>query len=310
MPDEIDLAHHAGGPFLSEPARVGEPEIKVHWQTHSVAENVFGSLYADFGEDYEAFFTAFDSWLYRTQPHILSALDKFDWRGKRVLEIGPGQGADAEQLIHRGARWSGIDLTEESIKRVRRRLEIRKLPYERLVQGSALELPFDDAQFDVVYSHGVLHHIPDIRLAQREIRRVLNDHGQLIMMVYARDSLNYHFAIRCVRRVGLALICLLSIPVTGIYAEHKELARRVGLRKYLRMENFIHRSTDGPQNPYSKVYDRKSIINDFPDFKLKRVFKFWMHAPPLPVHWLPGERLLGWHLWAQLEPLPRNGARN
>jgi hypothetical protein len=27
-----------------------------------------------------------------------------------------------------------------------------------------------------------------------------------------------------------------------------------------------------------------------------------MHAPPLPVGWLPLQRQLGWHLWVHLKP--------
>jgi hypothetical protein len=27
-----------------------------------------------------------------------------------------------------------------------------------------------------------------------------------------------------------------------------------------------------------------------------------MHAPPLPVHGLPGGSVMGWHLWAHLSP--------
>jgi len=121
-------------------------------------------------------------------------------------------------------------------------------------------------------------------------------------MLYARKSLNYWVSIRWIRRMGLASICLFRIPVTGIYGEHKRLARELGLRNYLKMKNFIHRSTDGPYNPYSKVYDTNTIIRDFPAFEILRTFKLWMHAPPLPVHGLPGEGLLGWHLWAELKP--------
>ena len=87
---------------------VEEPEIKLHWQDNPVGENVFGRLYEDFSEDYEAFFDAYDKWRYKKEGHVLRALDKFDWRGKRVLEIGLGQGADSEQLIQRGACWSGV----------------------------------------------------------------------------------------------------------------------------------------------------------------------------------------------------------
>jgi len=281
---------------------VKEPAIKSHWEAHPVGQDVFGCLYEDFAEDYAEFFDAYDRFRYSSEPHILQALDQFDWRGKKILEIGVGQGSDSEQLVRRGARWSGIDLTKESIKRVKKRFEIRNLPFDQLVQGSVLKLPFEDRNFDVVYSHGVLHHIPDIRRAQGEIRRVLKDNGRLIIMLYARNSLNYQFAIKFVRRIGLACIYFLPIPVWGIVAEHKKLARNAGLREYLKIENFIHKSTDGPNNPYSKVYDQKTIEEDFPDFKVMRTFKRWMHAPPLPVHGLPGESLLGWHLWAELAP--------
>ena len=199
-----------------------------HWQANPVDENVFARL-DEFGGDYDAYFSAYDKWRYAKQGHILAALDRFDWQGKRVLEIGLGQGSDSEQLIRRGARWSGIDLTEESVSRLARRLEIRQLPFERLVRGSATELPFEDASFDIVFSHGVLHHIPRIDLAQHEIRRVLRDDGRLVAMFYARHSLNYHVAIRIVRRLGLVLAYYLPISGTGIVAEHRRLAHEVGL---------------------------------------------------------------------------------
>jgi ubiquinone/menaquinone biosynthesis C-methylase UbiE len=76
-----------------------------------------------------------------------------------------GQGADAEQIIRGGLLWSGLDLTAESVARVRTRLELRQLPYDDLKHGSALAIPCPDNAFDKVFSHGVLHHIPDIRLA-------------------------------------------------------------------------------------------------------------------------------------------------
>jgi SAM-dependent methyltransferase len=283
---------------------IDEVQIRSRWESIPVGENIVGSLHRDFGGDYRTFFEAYDHWLYESQSHILRALNQFDWKGKRVLEIGLGQGSDSEQLIQRGALWSGIDLTRESVERVKRRLAIRNLPFDCLAQGSAVDLPFRDRCFDIVYSHGVLHHIPEIKRAQEEIRRVLASDGRLIIMLYARNSLNYLVSIRWVRRIGLALICLFRIPVVGIYSEHKRLARELGLRHYLKMENFIHRSTDGPNNPYSKVYDTKTIMADFPAFEILRTFKLWMHAPPLPVHGLPGESLFGWHLWVELKPRP------
>jgi hypothetical protein len=119
-------------------------------------------------------------------------------------------------------------------------------------------------------------------------------------MVYARNSLNYQDSIRLIRRLGLAVLYASGAKVGGLLGEHLANARRVGLRRYLRMDRFIHHNTDGPRNPFSRVYDLRSARRDFPDFTIERAHKEFMHAPPLPVHGLPGAGLLGWHLWLHM----------
>jgi hypothetical protein len=123
------------------------------------------------------------------------------------------------------------------------------------------------------------------------------------MMVYAKWSFNYLLAIGLLRRLGLLALYGLNLHPSGIYGDHVANARRFGLRNYLRMSNFIHRNTDGPGNPYSKVYDLRKVRQDFPSFQVTRAYKRWMHGPPLPVSWLPLGTLLGWHLWVHLRPI-------
>ncbi len=284
---------------------MNETEVQEFWNAHPCGDHIVGSLHGEFADDYERFFTAYDSWRYDQEGHIPACLDRFHFRDQRVLEIGLGQGAESEQLIRRGAIWSGLDLTQESVDRVRARLELRALPYEDLRQGSALAIPWPDDSFDVVFSHGVLHHIPDIRTAQTEIHRVLRPGGTLIAMLYARHSLNYQLSIRVVRRALLAAAyplrhskLLRDAPL--ILRQHLESAEREGFRHYLQLDAFTHRSTDGPLNPYARVYSLAEVEADFPDFELVEAFKRYMHAPPLPVRRLPAERWLGWHLWVRL----------
>jgi SAM-dependent methyltransferase len=284
---------------------VNEQTVRDFWQAHPCGDNQVGGLSSSFGGDYRSFFDAYDNFRYTREAHILRGLDRFDFKGKRLLEIGLGQGADSEQLIRRGARWSGLDITPEAVGRVRMRAAIRDLPIEDLKVGSALNIPYDDRSFDIVFSHGVLHHIPDIARAQAEIARVLRPNGKLIIMVYARYSLNYQVAIRFIRRAGLLAISLLGVNLGGIYEQHRQNARAVGLLKYLDLTNFVHRSTDGPHNPYSKVYSLKQVAADFSAFRVHDSFKLWMHAPPLPISALPGESMLGWHLWVTLEPFAK-----
>lgn len=253
--------------------------------------------------DLDDFFRRYDRYRYAKEPHILRRLDSIDWRGKRVLEVGLGLGADSEQLIRRGAHWSGVDLTRESVERVAERLAIRNLAYDALEVATARSLPFEDSRFDLVYSFGVLHHIPDIDAAQRELARVLKPGGRLIAMLYARRSLNYLVSIAVVRRLALTLLYPTPLAPSGIVGTHLRLAREQGLAQYLRLSSFVHRSTDGPLNPYSKVYDAAAVRRDFPCFRLVDQRQEFMYAPPLPVGRLPLERWLGWHLWVTLEPM-------
>ena len=272
-----------------------EALIREFWNSHPCGENLLKRE----GE-YHEFFCRYDALRYSLESHIPRCLDEVGFRGQDTLEIGLGQGADSEQIIRRGARWSGLDLTQESIERVKTRLALRKLPYVALKQGSATQIPYADRLFDIVYSHGVLHHVPDIQAAQREIARVLRPDGRLIVMLYAKYSLNFLVAISVLRRLGLLGLYVSGARVTGVYAAHVEQARRLGILRYLAMKNFIHRNTDGPLNPYSKVYSRREIERDFSAFKITRLHREFMHAPPLPVHGLPGARWVGWHLWAHM----------
>ncbi|MEO8152720.1 MAG: class I SAM-dependent methyltransferase [Rhizobacter sp.] len=280
---------------------MNESDIQGFWNQYPCGELQVASLRQHQG-NYEAFFNDYDKFRYRKEGHILHCLDGIEFESKQVLEIGLGQGADAEQMIRRGAIWSGLDLTPESVARVETRLALRQLPHQSVKQGSVLQIPHASHTFDIVVSHGVLHHVPDILVAQREICRVLKPDGELVVMLYAKWSLNYLVSIGLFRRLGLIALYLSGRAPAGILGQHLANARAMGLWRYLRMENFIHRNTDGPLNPYAKVYDLRAVKNDFPDFKVTRSYKRFMHAPPLPVKWLPLERLLGWHVWVHLRP--------
>lgn len=282
-----------------------EAAVQSFWNTHPCGDHIVGGLHGQFADDYESFFSAYDSWRYQQEGHIPECLDQQDWRGRDVLEIGLGQGAESEQLIRRGAHWSGLDLTQESVDRVAARLALRRLPYEGLKQGSVLQIPWPDDHFDIVFSHGVLHHVPDIRQAQAEIHRVLRPGGTLVAMLYARRSLNYQVSIRVVRRAALAM----AYPLRGTRAveghpmveQHLANAEQVGLGSYLRMNTFTHRNTDGPLNPYAKVYSLSDVARDFPDFELVRHVQRYLHAPPLPLRGPEAlGHVLGWHLWVWL----------
>lgn len=272
-----------------------ENDIERFWDLHPCGEHQVGGVRGPFLE----FFDRYDAFRYRKEEHILKHLRSVDWREKNVLEIGLGLGADSEQIIRLGAIWSGLDLTPTSVERVKTRLSLRGLPYKDLKQGSVLQIPYASGSFDIVFSHGVLHHVPDIAQAQSEIARVLKPGGRLVMMVYAKNSINYWLSIYFLRRLGLVCLAALGVTPSGIFGEHLKEARKVGLLNYLSIQNFINRNTDGPLNPYSKLYTSKVLQDDFPSFRLEAVKKDFMHAPPLRVDFAKFMApYMGWHMWA------------
>jgi SAM-dependent methyltransferase len=288
---------------------VNEAQVQSFWSSHPCGDHIVGGLRDGFGSDYEEFFQAYDAWRYDQEGHIPAMLDRVAWSGQQVLEIGLGQGAESEQLIRRGAKWSGLDLTSESVERVTARLKIRDLPHEDLRQGSVLDIPWPDDTFDIVFSHGVLHHVPDILRAQEQIHRVLKPGGRLVAMLYARRSLNHDVSIRLVRRgILLGAYPLRRTAVvqrSAMLAQHLSNAERMGLRRYLDLETFTHYNTDGPLNPFARVYDLEDVKRDFPLFKSVNSEKAYLHAPPLPVHRVPGgARRLGWYLWVWMQARP------
>jgi ubiquinone/menaquinone biosynthesis C-methylase UbiE len=122
-----------------------------------------------------------------------------------VLEVGCGLGTDGAQFAKAGAVYTGIDLTDAAIDLAKRRFELFQLPGTFRV-ADAERLDFPDNTFDIVYSHGVLHHTPDTAAAVREVHRVLRPGGKAIVMLYHRDSYNYRVNISMLRRTGVQLL--------------------------------------------------------------------------------------------------------
>ena len=104
----------------------------------------------------------------------------------RALEIGVGTGLNfpyytqADELV-------GVDPDPHMLKRAGSRAASAPCPV-RLVEASAEELPFDDAEFTSVVVTLSLCTIPDPAAALREARRVLEPEGRLIFLEHVRSE--------------------------------------------------------------------------------------------------------------------------
>ena len=115
-------------------------------------------------------------------------LINFDqYANKSVLEIGAGMGMDLVQFAQHGAQVTDLDLSEGHLEHAKLNFKLRGLNGEFKV-GDAESMPFETNKFDIVYTNGVLHHVPHTQKAIDEIYRVLKPGGQVIAMFYARHS--------------------------------------------------------------------------------------------------------------------------
>lgn len=146
--------------------------VRAFWQSEACGER--------YGADQERL-------RYELEPEISPFADFESARGKRVLEIGVGMGADFLRWVRAGAEATGVDLTDRAVELTRSRLKEQGLRGQVRV-ADAEELPFTDGHFDMVYSWGVLHHAPHPERALAEAQRVLAPGGQLKLMLYHRHS--------------------------------------------------------------------------------------------------------------------------
>jgi len=97
-------------------------------------------------------------------------------QGKRVLEIGFGDGYGAHFLAEIAREVTGIDMAPGNIPRAQAKYPRSNLRFLHM-EGS--ELRFPDQSFDVVGSFQVIEHIPEAQLPKflSEIHRVLGPQG-------------------------------------------------------------------------------------------------------------------------------------
>ncbi len=292
---------------MSDTAPDLKERVRAFWQA-----NPCGVKFADAEPGSRRFYELVEAHRYATEWHIPSAADFAGSQGLKVLEIGCGLGTDGAQFARAGADYTGVDLTEAAVSLARRRFELFGLK-GNFRTADAEQLDFSDETFDLVYSHGVLHHTPDTARAISEIQRVLRPGGRAIIMLYHRDSYNYRVNISLLRRAGAKLLrwdsgVRLVHRLTGESMENLEQHARLlrtQKKSYSADEDFLSRNTDGADNPLARVYSRREARELFHEFSQVTLRTHFFHKRWLPLlgkmlpRWLEAKLAArwGWHLW-------------
>lgn len=252
--------------------------------------------------DKKDFLKQYKKYRYQVEWHILELVPFAESKGKKVLEIGCGNGVDGTMFAEAGADYTGVDLTETAVNASQEHFQLTGLN-GKFQTENAEKLSFPDNSFDIVYSHGVLHHTPHPEIAIKEIYRVLKPSGKTIIMLYHKHSINYYLRVMLYMRLRILIKIISRLPFFD-----KDRKRHVQNDKtfvantnkkvwdmhyynfldqgfsYLKADNFVHRSTDGPDCPYAFVYTKSDI---------KRIFKNYKNIKIKVAHFPLGNSLIG-----------------
>jgi SAM-dependent methyltransferase len=213
---------------------------------------------------------------YFVEPHIPSFASFFEWKDKSVLEIGCGIGTDAVNFARGGAKYTGLELSEESLTLAKKRFDVYGLEGE-FIFGNAEEThdTLANRTFDLIYSFGVLHHTPNLDKALTSIRKLCHSETVLKIMVYAKHSWKNSMIQGGIDQPEAQSGC----PIANVYS-HQEITQAI--------ESAGFRVTNISQD---HIFPFK--VKEYKQYEYEK--EDWFSAMPNNI-FKALEQNLGWHL--------------
>ncbi len=103
----------------------------------------------------------------------------------KALDLCSGHGNVSAALCKRGCRVVGVDFSPVMLMHAR-----LQVTHATFIEADAQDLPFNDAEFDIVVSNFGMCHIPDQPRALLEVKRVLRPHGRFAMTVWGGPEIS------------------------------------------------------------------------------------------------------------------------
>lgn len=133
---------------------------------------------------------------YDKMNSIISFQQHKKWRRETMkkMDVGPGQSAldlccgtgdwtiSLAQTVGETGRVVGLDFSQNMLKVAKEKIAQEQLSNVELIQGNAMELPFEDDQFDYVTIGFGLRNVPDYLQVLKEMQRVLKPGGMAVCL--------------------------------------------------------------------------------------------------------------------------------
>jgi phosphatidylethanolamine/phosphatidyl-N-methylethanolamine N-methyltransferase len=105
----------------------------------------------------------------------------------RVLEVGIGTGLNLP-LYSPAVRLTGIDISQEMLDKAVERVQTLAMPNVTLKVMDATSMDFGDNEFDKAVATYTISAVPDPVAVLREMRRVVQPNGTLVILNHFRSS--------------------------------------------------------------------------------------------------------------------------
>jgi len=123
------------------------------------------------------------------EPNAAEFMSRLPLRhGQRVLDVACGAGNFAFFAAKAGCQASGIDIAANLISKARERAAAEKLPVD-FTEGDAEELPYPDAEFDLVVSMWGVMFAPRPERAAAELLRVCRPGGTIALANWTQEEI-------------------------------------------------------------------------------------------------------------------------
>ncbi|MFL6676106.1 MAG: bifunctional 2-polyprenyl-6-hydroxyphenol methylase/3-demethylubiquinol 3-O-methyltransferase UbiG [Massilia sp.] len=172
--------------------------------------------------------------------------------GKNVIDIGCGGGVLSESMARKGAKVTGIDLSQKALKvadlhSLESGVEVR---YKHIAAEDMAAA--EPGQYDIVTCMEMLEHVPDPGSIVRAAAALVKPGGHVFFSTLNRNFKSYLFAV-----VGAEYVLRMLPRGTHDYAKFVTPAE---LSQYVRQAGLVVDSLKGlSYNPLTKIY---SLNND------------------------------------------------
>lgn len=213
--------------------------IKEHAKNFWGASPAGSSLEKKFNKGSKDFFDSVIKQRFETEvPWFATVVNFSRFSKKKVLEVGCGAGYDAFMFCKHGADYTGIDITPENKILTQQHLAYYNFSPQILCMDVE-KLSFKE-EFDYIFSFGVLHHVPNIEQALKNIYHTLKPQGEFQIIVYNKHSVFY----------------ILSTVLTEWILKGGFVYRTLAEQR-----SYIEHTEHNTQRPLVNVYSKKELRN-------------------------------------------------